>query len=101
MINLTPQPTNLLLYGGGDLAILEGILSLYLGINFNLLVVITLLLFLMDQVLVSSAVSKTVLRMVQSKMTRRITKHKVDHFLCAYALGFSRGRHGAVNMGGP
>lgn len=87
MINLTPQPTNLLLYGGGALAILEGILSLYLGINFNLLVVITLLLFLMDQVLVSGAVSETALRMVQPEMTRRITKHEAGHFLCAYVLG--------------
>eukprot|EP00579_Thalassiosira_antarctica_P030379 CAMPEP_0202030386 /NCGR_PEP_ID=MMETSP0905-20130828/64468_1 /ASSEMBLY_ACC=CAM_ASM_000554 /TAXON_ID=420261 /ORGANISM="Thalassiosira antarctica, Strain CCMP982" /LENGTH=636 /DNA_ID=CAMNT_0048594183 /DNA_START=112 /DNA_END=2020 /DNA_ORIENTATION=+ len=87
MINLTPQPTNLLLYGGAALASLEAIASLSLGINFNVLVVCTLLLALMDQVLVSGAVSETALRMVQPEMTSRITKHEAGHFLCAYLLG--------------
>eukprot|EP00584_Thalassiosira_punctigera_P018150 CAMPEP_0172574486 /NCGR_PEP_ID=MMETSP1067-20121228/136726_1 /TAXON_ID=265564 ORGANISM="Thalassiosira punctigera, Strain Tpunct2005C2" /NCGR_SAMPLE_ID=MMETSP1067 /ASSEMBLY_ACC=CAM_ASM_000444 /LENGTH=572 /DNA_ID=CAMNT_0013367115 /DNA_START=55 /DNA_END=1774 /DNA_ORIENTATION=- len=87
MINLTPQPTNILLYGGAALALLEGVASLYFGVSFNLLVVITLLLALMDQILVSGAVSETVLRMVQPEMTPRITKHEAGHFLCAYLLG--------------
>ncbi|KAL7542441.1 hypothetical protein ACHAXR_011783 [Thalassiosira sp. AJA248-18] len=87
MINLTPQPTNFLLYGGAALAVLEGIASLYYGINFNLLVVCTLLLALMDQILVSGAVFETALRIVKPEMTTRITKHEAGHFLMAYLLG--------------
>mmetsp|Transcript_8552 Transcript_8552/g.19174 ORF Transcript_8552/g.19174 Transcript_8552/m.19174 type:complete len:573 (-) Transcript_8552:56-1774(-) len=87
MINLTPRPTNLLLYGGGALAVLEGLVSLYFGINFNLLVVCTLLLALLDQVLVSGAVFETALRLVRPEMSQRITKHEAGHFLCAYLLG--------------
>jgi hypothetical protein len=49
MISLTPRPTNLLLYGGAALAVIEGIASLYSGINFNLLVACTILLAVMDQ----------------------------------------------------
>mmetsp|Transcript_18187 Transcript_18187/g.32938 ORF Transcript_18187/g.32938 Transcript_18187/m.32938 type:complete len:552 (+) Transcript_18187:550-2205(+) len=87
MINLTPQPNNLLSYGGATLAMLEGITSLYFHINFNLLVGCTLLLAFMDQVLVSGAVSDTALRLVQPELTSRITKHEAGHFLCAYLLG--------------
>ncbi|KAL9185406.1 hypothetical protein ACHAXT_003183 [Thalassiosira profunda] len=87
MINLTPRPTNFLLYGGAGLAFLEGIVSLYYGISFNLLVVCTILLALMDQILVSGAVFETGLRMVMPEMTTRITKHEAGHFLCAYLLG--------------
>ncbi|KAL3796387.1 hypothetical protein HJC23_004184 [Cyclotella cryptica] len=87
MINLTPQPTNMLLYGGAALAVLEGVISLYFHINFNLLVAFTLLLAVADQVLVSGAVFETALRMVLPEMTTRITKHEAGHFLCAYLLG--------------
>ena len=87
MTNLTPRPTNLLLYGGGVLALLEGIISLNTGINFNFLVVTTLLLAMADQLLVSGAVFETGLRMVLPEMTTRITKHEAGHFLCAYLLG--------------
>ena len=87
MVALTPKKTNLLLYGGGALAVLEGLISLYYGINFNLLVVCTLLLALMDQLLVSGAVFETVLRFVKPETTKRITKHEAGHFLCAYILG--------------
>lgn len=87
MMSLTPQPTNFLLYGGAALALLEGVVSLFYGINFNLLVVTTLILALMDQILVSGAVFETALRMVKPEMTTRITKHEAGHFLCAYLLG--------------
>mmetsp|Transcript_4886 Transcript_4886/g.12259 ORF Transcript_4886/g.12259 Transcript_4886/m.12259 type:complete len:573 (+) Transcript_4886:164-1882(+) len=87
MVSLTPQPTNLLLYGGAALAVIEGIASLYYGINFNLLVVCTILLALMDQLLVSGAVFETALRIAKPEMTSRITKHEAGHFLCAYLLG--------------
>ncbi|KAL7483664.1 hypothetical protein ACHAW6_009348 [Cyclotella cf. meneghiniana] len=87
MTNLTPQPTNMLLYGGAALALLEGVVSLYFHINFNLLVGFTLLLAVADQVLVSGAVFETALRMVLPEMTTRITKHEAGHFLCAYLLG--------------
>eukprot|EP00956_Cyclotella_meneghiniana_P045392 scaffold366016_cov76-Cyclotella_meneghiniana.AAC.1 len=87
MINLTPQPTNFLLYGGVALAVLEGLLSLYFHVNFNLIVGITLLLAVSDQVLVSGAVFETGLRMVLPEMTKRITKHEAGHFLCSYLLG--------------
>ena len=87
MVALTPKPTNLLLYGGGALAVFEGLLSLYYGISFNLLVVCTLLLALMDQLLVSGAVFETALRFVKPETTKRITKHEAGHFLCAYILG--------------
>lgn len=87
MVALTPKKTNLLLYGGAALAVLEGLASLYYGINFNLLVVCTLLLALMDQLLVSGAVFETALRFVKPETTKRITKHEAGHFLCAYILG--------------
>ncbi|KAL7432067.1 hypothetical protein ACHAXH_002808 [Discostella pseudostelligera] len=87
MINLTPRPTNLLLYGGVALALLEGLASLYFDISFNLIVVCSILLALMDQILVSGAVFETALRMVRPEMTSRITKHEAGHFLCAYILG--------------
>jgi hypothetical protein len=89
MINLTPQPTNFLLYGGAALAVLEGLLSLYFHINFNVLVGVTLLLAFADQILVSGAVFETGLRLVLPEMTKRITKHEAGHFLCAYLLGCS------------
>ncbi|KAL3763316.1 hypothetical protein ACHAW5_007708 [Stephanodiscus triporus] len=87
MISLTPRPTNLLLVGGAAFAVLEGIASLYFGINFSLLVACTVLLAVMDQVLVSGAVFETALRMVKPEMSGRITRHEAGHFLCAYLLG--------------
>ena len=87
MISLTPKPTNLLLYGGAALAVLEGLTSLYYGINFNLLVFFTILLAVGDQVLVSGAIFETALRMVRPEMSQRITRHEAGHFLCAYLLG--------------
>mmetsp|Transcript_3767 Transcript_3767/g.5762 ORF Transcript_3767/g.5762 Transcript_3767/m.5762 type:complete len:561 (+) Transcript_3767:167-1849(+) len=87
MASLTPQPTNFLLYGGAILASLEAIVSLVYGINFNFLVVTTLLLALADQILVSGAVFETALRIFRPEMTTRITKHEAGHFLCAYLLG--------------
>ena len=86
MSSLTPQPTNFLLYGGAILASLEAIVSLIYGINFNFLVVTTLLLALADQILVSGAVFETALRIFRPEMTTRITKHEAGHFLCAYLL---------------
>ena len=87
MTSLTPQPTNFLLYGGAILASLEAIVSLIYGINFNFMVVTTLLLALADQLLVSGAVFETALRIFRPEMTTRITKHEAGHFLCAYLLG--------------
>ena len=87
MISLTPQPTNLLLYAGAILAVLEGLISLYYGINFNLLVTITILIALADQLLVSGAFFESILRFVKPETSRRITKHEAGHFLCAYILG--------------
>eukprot|EP00569_Conticribra_weissflogii_P007527 CAMPEP_0171351056 /NCGR_PEP_ID=MMETSP0878-20121228/37987_1 /TAXON_ID=67004 /ORGANISM="Thalassiosira weissflogii, Strain CCMP1336" /LENGTH=454 /DNA_ID=CAMNT_0011856187 /DNA_START=156 /DNA_END=1517 /DNA_ORIENTATION=- len=87
MSNLTPRPTNFFLYGGIALAISEGLLSLYFHINFNLLVVATLLLALADQLLVSGAVFETILRIALPELKTRITKHEAGHFLVAYLLG--------------
>jgi hypothetical protein len=87
MVALTPQPTNFLLYGGAALAVLEGIVSLYYGINFNFLVGLTLFLAVLDQALVSGAVFETGLRLVVPELKTRITKHEAGHFLCAYLLG--------------
>ncbi len=87
MTSLTPQPTNFLLYGGAILASLEALVSLIYGINFNFMVVTTLLLALADQILVSGAVFETALRIFRPEMTTRITKHEAGHFLCAYLLG--------------
>ncbi|KAL3808406.1 hypothetical protein ACHAXA_009847 [Cyclostephanos tholiformis] len=87
MISLTPRPTNALLYGGVALAALEGFASLYFGIDFNLLVAITILFAVLDQVLVSGAVFETALRMARPEMSGRIIRHEAGHFLCAYLLG--------------
>ncbi|KAL7464743.1 hypothetical protein ACHAXS_005180 [Conticribra weissflogii] len=87
MSNLTPRATNSFLYGGIALALAEGLLSLSLHVNFNLLVASTLLLALADQLLVSGAVFETLLRMTLPELKTRITKHEAGHFLMAYLLG--------------
>ena len=87
MLSLTPESTNFLLYAGSALAVLEGIISLNFDISLNLLVSVTIVLALMDQILVSGAVFETGLRMVNPSLTTRITKHEAGHFLCAYLLG--------------
>ena len=87
MLSLTPESTNFLLYAGSALAILEGIVSLKFGISLNLLVSVTIVLALLDQILVSGAVFETGLRMVNPSLTTRITKHEAGHFLSAYLLG--------------
>ena len=87
MVNLTPRSTNLLLYGGVALALLEGLASLYFDISFNLIVVCSILLAVLDQILVGGAIFETALRMVRPEMTSRITKHEAGHFLCSYILG--------------
>ena len=52
---LTPQPSNTLLYAGAVLAILEGIASIALGVNLNLLFVLTLMAGLSDRILLNGA----------------------------------------------
>lgn len=87
MINLTPRPSNVLLYGGAFLAVVEGIVSLATDVNFNFLVSCTLLLAVIDQLLVSGAFSDTALRLLQPGTTARIARHEAGHFLAAYLLG--------------
>lgn len=87
MVNLTPRQTNVLLYGGAFLALLEGVVSLATDVDFNFLVACTLLLAVMDQLLVSGAFSDTVQRLLQPGTTARIARHEAGHFLAAYLLG--------------
>lgn len=84
---LTPKPTNRLLIAGVVLSGLEAVLSLSWGLDFNLLVLATLVAGLADQVLVNGAVFDTVARVLNPGMGDKILRHEAGHLLMAYLLG--------------
>ncbi len=87
MENLTPQPTNTLLYAGAGLAVIEGIVSISTGIDLNFLIFFTLFFVFLDKLLVNGAVFETVTRIGMPDFKNKILKHEAGHFLCAYLLG--------------
>mmetsp|Transcript_35415 Transcript_35415/g.52861 ORF Transcript_35415/g.52861 Transcript_35415/m.52861 type:complete len:567 (-) Transcript_35415:327-2027(-) len=87
MLSLTPKPTNNLLFAGVALALLEGFVSLYTGIDFNFLIFTTVFLAVMDRFLVNGAVFETIMRTLMPEYSKKILRHEAGHFLCAYLLG--------------
>jgi len=87
MVSLTPKPTNNLLIAGVALAVLEGFVSLYTGIDFNFLIFATLFFGILDRFIVNGAVFETIMRMLMPEYTKKILRHEAGHFLCAYLLG--------------
>jgi hypothetical protein len=84
---LTPKPSNLLLYAGVAVAVLEGLASIAFGLNLNFLVFCTITLAIADRILVNGAVSESFLKILSPETQRKITRHEAGHFLCAYLLG--------------
>lgn len=87
MVALTPKPTNTLLLAGAALAITEGFVSLYTGIDLNFLIFTTLILAACDKLLVNGAVFETAMKIFMPEVNQKILKHEAGHFLCAYLLG--------------
>jgi len=87
ILALTPKPTNTLLIGGIILAIAEGFVSLWTGIDLNFLVLCTITLAFLDKLLVNGAVFETATRTVMPEYRKKILRHEAGHFLCAYLLG--------------
>jgi hypothetical protein len=84
---LTPKPSNTLLYAGIATAVLEGIASVALGLNYNFLVFLTISGFLADRILLNGALSETFVKILSPETQPKITRHEAGHFLCAYLLG--------------
>ncbi|GFH45687.1 hypothetical protein CTEN210_02161 [Chaetoceros tenuissimus] len=87
MTSLTPKPTNTLLLAGVALAVLEGIVSVGIGLDLNFTIFATLFLAFLDKLLVNGAVFETATRIFMPEYTDKIRKHEAGHFLCAYLLG--------------
>ena len=87
MSALTPSSSNTLLYVGIAVAMLEGILSLYTGINYNLIVGGTLLFVLLDRIFLNGISMETIFKVISPELQQRIYHHEAGHFLCAYLLG--------------
>lgn len=87
MKSLTPKPSNTLLYAGAGLALLEALASISLGININLLFVLTIVAALSDRILLNGALQETALKILSPQTQPKITRHEAGHFLCAYLLG--------------
>jgi len=85
---LTPQPSNnLLLFAGVSVAVLEGLASVFLGINLNLLVLITLLGVGFDRIVLNGAIAESIYKLFNPAVQTKIQRHEAGHFLAAYLMG--------------
>ena len=84
---LTPKPTNSLLLAGGIVAVAEGLLSVALNINLNVLVLWTLGLATADRIFLNGAASESFFKLFSPGIDSKIRHHEAGHFLCAYLLG--------------
>jgi len=84
---LTPQTSNTFLWGGAAFAFFEGCLSLATGIDFNFLVVATLVFAGYDKFLLNGGIFETVLKTVFPIYREKVLRHEAGHFLIAYLLG--------------
>jgi len=87
MASLTPRPSNGFLFAGVGLAIGEGCLSLYSGVDFTALVLTTVFLFLLDKVIVNGTIVEGFTKIVAPEYSRKVIRHEAGHFLIAYLLG--------------
>ena len=90
MSSLTPKASSgstLLLVAGGLLAVLEGFLSLYTGIDYSYLVGITLLLSLTDKIFLNGACYEQMLKILWPEYSKQVIRHEAGHFLMSYLMG--------------
>lgn len=87
MSALTPSSSNTVLYVGVATAILEGIFSLYTGINYNIIVLCTLLFVLLDRIVFNGISIESIVKVINPELQQRIYHHEAGHLLCAYLLG--------------
>ncbi|KAL7560873.1 hypothetical protein ACA910_008160 [Epithemia clementina (nom. ined.)] len=84
---LTPQPTNSLLIAGTFVALVEGILSLALGIPMTTLFLASLFLATCDRLFLNGATFESFLKIFSPGVQEKILRHEAGHFLAAYLLG--------------
>ena len=87
MSSLTPKPTNTLLVAGVIFAVLEGVVSLVTGIDYNVFIIGTIIFALLDSLIVNGALFETAQRLLLPKYSKKILRHEAGHFLIAYLLG--------------
>ena len=81
MAALTPKPTNSLLIAGIVVALVEGVISVALGISLNVLSFGTLFAFVLDRLFLNGALSESVLKVFQPGVQNKILRHEAGHFL--------------------
>lgn len=88
MTSLTPKNSNSpLLIAGALLAILEGFVSLSTGIDYSLLVGLTLLLGVLDKLFLNGATFEQIVKIIWPQYTQKVIRHEAGHFLLSYLLG--------------
>jgi hypothetical protein len=87
MSALTPSSSNAFLYFGALVAICEGLVSFFTGVNLNLLVGVTFLIIMLDRLLLNGATLETIFKVVSPELQQRIYHHEAGHFVLAYLLG--------------
>ncbi len=84
---LTPQATNTIWIAGVLTATVEALASLASGIDFNALVLLTLLGAVLDRILLNGALFETYLKLFSPGVQQKILKHEANHLFAAYLLG--------------
>lgn len=87
MSSLTPKPSNTLMYAGIAVALIESVVSQFLGLDLNALFFATFGAALCDQLFLNGAVSETCVKILSPETQPKITRHEAGHFLCSYILG--------------
>lgn len=88
MSSLTPKNSgNNLLLAGVGLAVLEGILSMYTGIDVVYFVLATLAFVVVDKLVVNGASVEFITKLFYPEYSQRIVRHEAGHFLMAYLMG--------------
>lgn len=84
---LTPQATNTIWIAGVLTATIEAITSFGTGIDFNFLVLLTLIGAVFDKILLNGAIFETYIKLFSPGVQQKILKHEANHLFTAYLLG--------------
>ena len=84
---LTPKSSNTLLVAGGIFAVMEGVISLITGVDYNLFIGVTILAALLDSILINGAIFETIQKIIMPDYFKKVLRHEAGHFLIAYLLG--------------
>lgn len=87
MLALTPQATNTIWIAGVLTATVEAFISFTSGVNFNVLVLLTLLSAVFDKILLNGAIFETYIKLFSPGVQQKILKHEANHLFTAYLLG--------------